>query len=47
VAGRGVVDEIERLDPERDFERISFLSTNHDFPWDVEQSLRGATTTPS
>jgi mpaB/rubber oxygenase-like protein len=35
----GVLDEIERLDPERDFERISFLSTNHDFPWDVEQSL--------
>jgi mpaB/rubber oxygenase-like protein len=36
---RGVVEEIERLDPERDFERISFLSTNHDFPWDVEQAL--------
>jgi ER-bound oxygenase mpaB/B'/Rubber oxygenase, catalytic domain len=36
---RGVVEEIEGLDPERDFERISFLSTNHDFPWDVEQSL--------
>jgi len=39
MAWRGVVEEIERLDPERDFERISFLSTNHDFPWDVEQSL--------
>jgi hypothetical protein len=39
MAGRGVVEEIARLDPERDFERISFLSTNHDFPWDVEQSL--------
>jgi hypothetical protein len=39
VGGRGVLDEIERLDPDRDFERISFLSTNHDFPWDVEQSL--------
>src|SRR4030081_3094174 len=39
MAGRGVVEEIERLDPEQDFERISFLSTNHDFPWDVEQSL--------
>lgn len=34
-----MLEEIERLDPERDFERISFLSTNHDFPWDVEQSL--------
>ena len=39
MGGRGVVEEIERLDPERDFERITFLSTNHDFPWDVEQSL--------
>jgi hypothetical protein len=35
----GVVEQIERLDPETDYERISFLSTNHDFPWDVEQSL--------
>jgi hypothetical protein len=39
MAWRGVIEEIEQLDPERDFERISFLSTNHDFPWDVEQSL--------
>jgi hypothetical protein len=39
MAKRGVVEEIERLDPEQDFERISFLSSNHDFPWDVEQSL--------
>jgi hypothetical protein len=39
MAKRGVVEEIARLDPERDFERISFLSSNHDFPWDVEQSL--------
>lgn len=36
---RGVLAEIETLDPERDFERICYLSTNHDFPWDVEQSL--------
>ena len=34
-----VLAEIEHLDPKRDFERISFLSTNYDFPWDVEQSL--------
>jgi hypothetical protein len=34
-----VLREIERLDPTRDFERIAFLSTNFDFPWDVEQSL--------
>jgi hypothetical protein len=30
--------EIEKLDPERDYERISFLSANLDFPWDVEQA---------
>ena len=34
-----VLQEIERLDPDRDFERICFLGTNFDFPWDVEQSL--------
>ena len=39
MPGSRVLAEIERLDPARDFERISFLSTNHDFPWDVEQSL--------
>jgi hypothetical protein len=31
--------EIETLDPATDWERIGFLSTNYDFPWDVEQSL--------
>lgn len=36
---RGVLDEIESLNPGVDFARICFLSTNHDFPWDVEQSL--------
>src|ERR1700694_893240 len=39
MTGRGVVEEIERLDPEKDYERFSFLSTTHAFPWDVEQSL--------
>jgi len=34
-----VLDEIARLDPDTDYARICFLSTNHDFPWDVEQSL--------
>ena len=34
-----VLVEIESLDPETDFERSSFLSASHDFPWDVEQSL--------
>lgn len=36
---RGVLAEIETLDPLRDHARICFLSTNYDFPWDVEQSL--------
>ncbi len=31
--------EIESLDPATDWERIGYLSTNYDFPWDVEQSL--------
>ena len=35
----GVLAEIEALDPKKDFGRICFLSTNYDFPWDVEQSL--------
>ena len=36
---RGVIAEIEALDPLVDYARISYLSTNYDFPWDVEQSL--------
>jgi hypothetical protein len=39
VTASRVLGEIEQLDPTRDFERISFLSTNFDFPWDVDQSL--------
>jgi hypothetical protein len=39
MARAGVLAEIEALDPEKDFGRICFLSTNYDFPWDVEQSL--------
>ena len=35
----GVLAAIERLDPDVEYERISYLSTNFDFPWDVEQSL--------
>jgi len=33
------LDEIESLDPERDFARISYLSICFDFPWDVIHSL--------
>ncbi len=39
MAKRGILAEIDSLDPNRDYQRICFLSTNHDFPWDVEQSL--------
>jgi len=35
----GVLAEIQTLDPEKDFERIGYLSAAFDFPWDVEQSL--------
>lgn len=36
---RGALAEIAALDPLEDYARICFLSTNYDFPWDVEQSL--------
>ena len=39
MAKRGILAEIGSLDPNGDYQRICFLSTNHDFPWDVEQSL--------
>jgi hypothetical protein len=39
MARGGVLAEIDSLDPGVEYERICFLSTNHDFPWDVEQSL--------
>jgi len=39
MAAPGILAEIDSLDPNRDYQRICFLSTNHDFPWDVEQSL--------
>jgi hypothetical protein len=39
MAWDAVLAEIDSLDPQVDAERICFLSTNHDFPWDVEQSL--------
>src|SRR5256885_574937 len=34
-----VLEEIESLDPERDFARISYLSICFDFPWDVTHAL--------
>ena len=34
-----ILDEILRLDPERDHQRICYLSTCFDFPWDTTRSL--------
>ena len=34
-----VLDEIGRLDPERDHQRIVFLSTRVDFPFDTTRAL--------
>ncbi|HYW24262.1 MAG TPA: oxygenase MpaB family protein [Terriglobales bacterium] len=34
-----VLREIESLDPERDYARISYLSICFDFPWDVTHAL--------
>jgi hypothetical protein len=37
-----VLDEILRLDAERDHQRIAFLSTSYDFPWDTTRALEFA-----
>src|SRR6266567_6623852 len=37
-----ILDEIRRLDPERDDERIVFLSTCYDFPFDTTRALEFA-----
>ena len=37
-----VLDEILRLDPERDHQRICFLSISYDFPWDTTRALEFA-----
>jgi hypothetical protein len=39
MARSRVLEEIESLDPERDFARISYLSICFDFPWDVTNAL--------
>lgn len=36
------LDEIRRLDPERDHQRITYLSTRYEFPWDTTRSLEFA-----
>jgi ER-bound oxygenase mpaB/B'/Rubber oxygenase, catalytic domain len=42
VARRTFLNEIQRLDPERDYRRIVFIDTNHEFPWDTARSLEFA-----
>jgi hypothetical protein len=34
-----VLQEIERLDPVRDHQRIAYLTSLHEFPWDTTRSL--------
>ena len=37
-----ILDEIRRLDPERDHQRIVLLSTCYEFPWDTTRALEFA-----
>src|SRR5262245_56203310 len=37
-----VLDQIRALDPARDHQRIVFLSTCYEFPWDTTRSLEFA-----
>ncbi|WNG42821.1 DUF2236 domain-containing protein [Archangium minus] len=39
---RTILERIQRLDPERDAQRILFLSWYHDFPWDSRKALEFA-----
>ena len=34
--------QIEKLDPDHDYERIGFLLTCYEFPWDIERALEFA-----
>ena len=39
MARNDVLDEIKRLDPVVDHQRIAFLTSLHEFPWDTTRSL--------
>lgn len=39
---RTILDQIQRLDPEKDDHRILFLSWTHDFFWDSRKALEFA-----
>jgi hypothetical protein len=42
MASQRIVDEIRRLDPEKDHQRIVFLSTCYEFPFDTTRALEFA-----
>jgi hypothetical protein len=42
VARRSFLNEINQLDPERDYRRIVYIDTYHEFPWDTARSLEFA-----
>ena len=42
MARRSILEQIRELDPERDHQRIVFLSTCYDFPFDTTRSLEFA-----
>jgi hypothetical protein len=39
VSRTAVLEEIQRLDPVTDHQRIAFLTSLHEFPWDTTRSL--------
>jgi hypothetical protein len=39
VGHAAIIDEIRSLDPVRDHQRISYLTSLHEFPWDTTRSL--------
>ena len=36
---KDILNEIKKLDPVKDHQRIAFLTTNYEFPWDTTRSL--------
>ena len=42
MSGNRILDEIRKLDPERDDQRIVYLSTCYDFPFDTTRALEFA-----
>lgn len=34
-----ILNKIKSLDPEKDYERIAFLTVNYEFPWDTTRAL--------